>query len=136
MWATTAMSISQAALATAFLTEDEVSGLINRKQLLVEEPPERRAAERRDYRCFRAVADCDPESKSSGVYYHVHCRDISTRGIGFLSPKRPVGDTLVLRLSPDGEPPLLIAAKIVFCQPDSGDPAFPFVVGCLFLERL
>ena len=123
-------------LPSAFLTEDEMSSLIHRKQVLVEEPPDRRATERRSYRCFRAVADYDHRAASSDAFYHVHCRDISTCGIGFLSPKRPDGETLVLRLSADGEPPLLIASKIVYCHQSSVDPAFPFVVGCLFVKRL
>lgn len=118
------------------LTTAEIATIINANLAPGEIPPERRSSDRHEYSCLRAVADWQRDAAKPYSFYPVRCRDISTRGIGFCAPKRPASDAVVIRLSADGEKPLLIAGKVVHCEERSGDPAFPFVVGCTFTKRL
>lgn len=116
------------------LTEKELSSFVSG------EPPEplsdRRSSARRKYPCIRAVADCKSDKEAANAFYPVQCQDLSANGIGFFSPKRPATDSVVVRLSAEDEQPVLVRAKVVYCNEKSGDPSFPFVVGCMFTKRL
>lgn len=82
------------------------------------------------------VAEFQDGEAAPDAFYRVRCRNITTKGIGFHSPKKPAGDSLVIRLMREGDKPLLLAGKIAYCNDQSGNPAFPFSVGCWFTERL
>lgn len=118
------------------LTDHELTAFLNGQPAVAEPPSERRSCERRQFHCVRAAADWDETEAPPASYYHVQCRDLSARGIAFFSPKRPMADSLVVRLSADGEKPVLVGARVVYCNDKSGDPSFPFVVGCMFTKRL
>jgi hypothetical protein len=118
------------------LTDHELTAFLNGQPAVAEHPTERRSCERRQFRCLRTAADWVEENGPPASFYHVQCRDLSARGIAFYSPKRPNAESLVVRLSADGEEPLLVGAHVVYCNDKSGDPSFPFVVGCMFTKRL
>ena len=117
------------------LTEAEMTAFLNGKPLVAEKPSERRSSPRHPFHCLRSAADWQ-EGVAAGAYYQVRCHDLSANGIGFFAPKPPGSHTLIVRLSADGEKPVLIAAKVVYTNDKSGDAAFPYVVGCMFTHRL
>lgn len=116
------------------LTEQELSSFVSGEPLAP--LSDRRASARREYRCVRAVADCKSDQETADAFYSVQCQDLSARGIGFFSPKHPATDAVVIRLSAEGERPVLVRAEVIYCNEKSGNPSFPFVVGCMFTKRL
>lgn len=118
------------------LTDRELTAFLKGHPVVAEQPSERRSTQRRPFRCIRVAADWDEANGPPGAYYQVQCRDLSARGIAFFSPRRPAADSLVIRLSAEGEQPVLVGAKVIHCDAKSGDPSFPFAVGCLFTKRL
>jgi hypothetical protein len=118
------------------LTDDEMAAFLKGRPLIAEAASDRRSSPRSQFRCLRLAADLPEGGCASGNFYPVRCQDLSSRGIGFFAPKQPGSRSLVVQLSADGESPVLIEGKVVYCNDKSGDPAFPFVVGCMFTKRL
>lgn len=116
--------------ADATLTDDELATLIGRPTAGPQ--AERRLRQRQDSRSLRAAASWD----QAAVFHPILCKDLSTNGIGFFCAVKPEGDSVIVRLSADDQPSMFVAAKVIYCNDTSGEPSFPFVVGCLFTGRL
>ena len=120
------------------LDQSEVEKLVGTERL--QEPvatPNRRARERHRFRCLRTAAIWDEKASPGPLdFYDIRCQDLSTQGIGFYSPEKPDSDFLVIRLHADSDKPIVVGAKVVYCNDKSGDPSYPFVVGCMFTRRL
>jgi hypothetical protein len=98
---------------------------------------DRRFIHREAFRCLRAAASWEVTTAvDESTFHQVYCQDLSRRGIGFFSPMKPASESIVIRLSAENEAPLLVAAKVVYCNDRSGNSSFPFVVGCVFTNRL
>lgn len=115
------------------LTDDELSAFMKGAGLVAES--DRRSSVRRAFCCVRLAADYKSGQPTSD-FYRVLCRDLSTSGIGFFSPKRPTSRSVVIRLTADGERPVLIAGDVVYCHDKSGELRFPWIVGCVFTKRI
>lgn len=111
-----------------FINELERAGPCPRGQ------PERRKSERVPFSYLGMAAPFDgirlpPEA----AFCQVLCRNISSTGIEFLSPTKPAGEHVMIRLPHPQGHSIAVASKIVFWLDGSGNAAYPFVVGCKFV---
>ena len=114
------------------LSAHEIAMLIGSKPVSPGGVVDRRSSARHDYRRLRAAASWHDPNKFQPIY----CQDLSTRGIGFFSSERPSSKVIVIRLSAENQKPVLVTARVVYCNDRSGNASFPFVVGCVFTKRL
>ena len=82
----------------------------------------------------------DPDRRNASRFplSRAGCQDLSVSGVGFMMPQKPPTDVLVIDLgSPRGSwQAVLVAARVVHCEPCQAGNRQCYSVGCEFIKRL
>lgn len=96
---------------------------------------ERRDGPRRDYACVQLVAPYDGfRLPSQEEFARVNCRNVSPRGLSFISDQPPRFEKVVVALGV--APFTFFVADVMWVQAENAGTAWHYLVGCRFVERL
>ena len=98
---------------------------------------DQRSAVRVVYETLVMVAEYPgPDFPPFSAFWEVKTRDLSPTGIGFSSPRKPVGADLLLLFGNPQANPIFVKARVAHCVESKTPQGKVYIVGCQLVERL